>query len=113
MAEHDHARGSEPVVAFEQGAPVGRRHPQHGKERRGGNTHDELLAQLENLTGQDVAIGTHPFDNHDTDYYFARPEEAFVLKVAKNYSVSKNWQEYEPFNRHPEKYAGVIKLWTE
>jgi len=78
-----------------------------------GNSHDELLAQLENLTGQDVAVGTHPFDYHDTDYYFARPEEAFVLKVARDHSVSKNWQEYEPFNEQPEKYAGVIHLWTE
>jgi hypothetical protein len=87
--------------------------PGVGTTLEDGNTHDELQEHLAGLIGREVAVGTNPFDYHDTDYFFERPEEVFVLKVARDLSVKKNWSSYAPYDQDPVKYQPLVKAWNE
>jgi hypothetical protein len=70
-----------------------------------GESHAELWNEFPELQGQKVAIGQDP-DEMST-LYRGRPEEAFILHVAK----STNY--HEEYAKHPEKYNALEQEWRE
>jgi hypothetical protein len=78
-----------------------------------GVSHEEFRQEFAEDVGKHIAVGQNPHDIHLNDEWFDTHlnEVLRVTYLLKDGKITRNQDDYAPYNTSPEKYEWVIQLW--